>query len=142
MRGLLYSDIDGIGRSLALLALRLVVGLGFILHGWPKMQAPASWLPDSDIPGILLAAAAVAEFLGGIALIAGLLTPVVAAMLGVTMLVAIFHVHLPQGHPFVAPGKPNYELAAAYFACMVVFFFVGPGRLSADARLFRRKSAS
>ena len=54
--------------SLGLLLLRLVAGLAFILHGWPKIQKPFSWMgPDSAMPGLLQALAAFSEVGGGLA---------------------------------------------------------------------------
>ena len=47
---------------------RLVAGTAFVLHGWPKIQNPTGWMgPDAPVPGALQAAAAVAEFGGGVA---------------------------------------------------------------------------
>jgi putative oxidoreductase len=127
------------GRGAAgLLLVRLVTGAAFVLHGWPKIQSPFGWMgPDAPMPGVLLALAAAAEFFGGLALIAGVLTPVAAFGLAGTMFVAITQYHLPQGHAFVAaPGQPSFELAAAYLANVVMLLLVGPGTLSLDALLF------
>lgn len=93
-------------------------------------------------PPVLQAAAALSEFGGGIALVLGLLTPLAALGIGATMSVAVFLVHLKMGHPFVAQGGPSYELAAVYLAAAILFLLVGPGRLSLDALLFGRRSAT
>lgn len=131
--------VDGPG-AVGLLVLRLVMGAAFVLHGWGKVQAPFSWMgPNSPIPGILQALAALAEFGGGLALAVGVLTPLAALGLACTMGTALAIVHLPQHHAFVgAPGSPSYEIAAVYLACSVLFLLAGPGRLSADAFLFGR----
>lgn len=52
------------------------------------------------------------------------------------MVVAISMVHVPQGHPFVSQGGPSWELAAVYLTCSILFLFLGPGWISADAVLF------
>lgn len=127
--------------SFGLLVLRLVVGTAFILHGWPKIQHPTSWMsqmgPNAQ-PPILQAAAALAEFGGGIALILGLATPIAAAALAVNMLFALFLVHLPKGQPFVGQGPGgSFELPLVYFAVMVALLFVGPGRFSLDAAFWK-----
>ena len=65
--------------AVGLLVLRLVAGSALMLHGWPKIQNPFGWMPpQSPVPGILQALAALSEFGGGLALILGLLTPIAA----------------------------------------------------------------
>ncbi|MGA2257540.1 MAG: DoxX family protein [Thermoguttaceae bacterium] len=136
---LLYCDTVGRIGSVGLLVLRLVMGAAFMHHGWSKIQNPMGWMgPEASMPAILQALAAISEFGGGLALIAGLLTRL--GSLGITsvMVVALATVHLKLGHPFVAakPGGPSYELPAVYLACAVMFLLLGPGRFSLDALLF------
>lgn len=126
--------------AIAVFLLRAVVGYAFILHGWPKIQNPMAWMgPQSDMPGYLQALAAVSEFGGGIALIIGLLMPLACLGLACTMWVAAVNVHMAQGHPFVGKGGPSYELAGIYFAIMIVLILTGPGTLSLDYQIFKRK---
>lgn len=137
MRHLFYCDTAGWIGSVGLLSLRLVMGAAFLFHGWPKIQNPFEWMgPDSPMPAILLALAALAEFGGGIALIFGFLTRLASLGIASVMIVAITQVHLPHGDPFVGKGGPAYELAAVYLACAVLFLLLGPGRYSLDALLF------
>jgi putative oxidoreductase len=134
MRHLFYCDTVGWIGSSGLLALRLVMGVAFALHGWPKIQHAFEWMgPQAPVPGVLQAAAALAEFGGGIALVLGLLTRIAALGIGAVMVVAMGMVHIPHGDPFVSVGGPSCELPAVYLACAVVFLLLGPGRLSADA---------
>jgi putative oxidoreductase len=124
------------GQSLALLALRLVAGAAFILHGWPKIQHPTSWFGTGVSP-ILQLAASLAEFGGGIALILGFLTSLATAFIAVDMAFALFLVHFPKHQPFVGGGPGgSFELPLLYFAVMVALFATGPGRYSLDAALF------
>lgn len=138
MRRIFYSDDFGIRSSLGLLVLRVVVGAALMFHGWPKIQSPMGWMgAEAPVPGFLQACAAVAEFVGGGALIVGLLTRLFAFMLVINMAVAAGMVHISKGDPFVGkPGEPSWELAAVYFACALLFLLAGPGKLSLDALLF------
>jgi putative oxidoreductase len=125
------------GPSFGLLVLRLIVGVAFILHGWPKIQNPMAWMGDRVHP-VLQLASAVAEFGGGIALILGFLTPIAAGALAINMAVALFLVHIPKGDVFVSQGPGgSFELPLAYLGVMVALFFVGPGRFSLDATLWK-----
>jgi putative oxidoreductase len=127
-------------QSFGLLVLRLIVGTAFILHGWPKIQNPMHWMDQmgGGVSPILQAAAALAEFGGGIALILGLLTPLASAALAVDMLFALFLVHIPKGDVFVSSkGGGSFELPLAYFGVTVALFLVGPGRFSLDSMLWK-----
>lgn len=121
-----------------LLCLRLVMGVAFIMHGLPKIQAPLTWL-GHGVPPVLQALAAVSEFGGGIALILGLFVSLASLGLISTMTVAIVTVHLAMGHPFVSPTQgASYELAAIYLVSSLLLFFAGAGRWSIDALIARR----
>lgn len=132
------SEVVGGKGGVAILLLRLVSGLAFIQHGWPKIQHAFAWMgPDAAMPALLQALAAFAEFGGGIALILGLLTPLAALGIACVMLTAIFMVHLPNGDPFIGPR--SYEIAAVYLVIMSVFLLRGAGQFSLDALLFGKK---
>jgi putative oxidoreductase len=137
MQRISYGEHFGIGASLGLLAVRIAVGIALLLHGWPKIQNPTEWMGPEGPPAFLQAAAAIAEFGGGAALIVGLLTRPFALLIAITMATAALMVHISAGHPFVAkPPSPSWELAGVYFAVAVQFLLTGPGRISLDALLF------
>lgn len=127
--------------AIALLALRIVFGSAFILHGLSKIQQPFTWMgADAPVPAILQALAALSEFGGGIAVLIGLLTPLASLGLFFTMAFALFMVHVPAGHPFVSSDHgPSYELAAVYWIIALQLLLVGPGAYSLDALLFSKK---
>ena len=137
LRSLLFPASPGFRPSLGLLGLRIVCGAAFMFHGWDKIRHPFSWMgPDSGMPGILQALAAVSEFGGGAAWILGALVPFASFGLACTMAVAAWR-HFSAGQPFVGRGG-SYELATVYLSVAVLLLLAGPGMFSLDA-LFRRK---
>lgn len=127
--------------DLALLLLRLVAGLAFMLHGWGKIQNPFGWMgPDGFAPGFLQALAALAEFGGGLAWILGFLTPLASLGIASTMAVAFSTHTFMRGDPFVSmTGGPASELAAVYFCVALVQLALGPGRFAFDRKFFPRR---
>lgn len=90
-------------------------------------------------PGYLMALlAGGAEFFGGLLLILGLLVRSAAAVLAVTMLVAIFGAHIGNG---LFMRNNGYEFALALLAAVVALAISGAGRASLDAALARPASA-
>ncbi|MEO5313674.1 DoxX family protein [Pseudarthrobacter sp. CC12] len=130
----------------ALAALRIILGFLFAAHGWQKFNewtiagTKASFakmgVPAADV---MAPAIAVLELAGGIALILGILTRVVAALLVVDMLGALFLVHAPAGI-FAANG--GYELVLLLAAASFALALTGAGRLSVDRALFGRRPES
>lgn len=142
MNRLFANFIEGPG-AVGLLVLRLVTGLAFVNHAIPLLQHPTSWMNEMRLPPAsptMQFLAATGQFVGGLALIVGIVTPLAAAGLAVIMLGALFTVHLPRSDPFVGrPGEMSYELALVYFAICVALMLVGPGTLSLDSLFFRKK---
>ncbi|WP_309124664.1 DoxX family protein [Arthrobacter sp.] len=125
--------------------LRVVVGFLFAAHGWQKynewtIAGTTAAFGDMGIPMAEVAAPLIAtlELVGGIALILGLLTRPVAALLTLDMLGALILVHLSAG-VFVADG--GYELVLLLGAAALALALVGPGRASADYALFGRRNS-
>ena len=130
--------------SLGLLALRVVTGIVFVAHGAQKVfvygfDGVAGGFAGMGIPlaGVVGPAVALVELLGGLALLAGLLTRVAAVGLAVVMLGAIFIAHLSAGF-FLPTG---YEFALTLFGAAAALALTGAGDWSLDARLARRGAA-
>ncbi len=140
MRQLLFPEPPSARASIALLFLRLIAGIGIAMHGWGKIQNPFHWMDGaaSPAPAVFQALAALSEFGGGIALALGLLTPIAAAGVLSTMVVAAF-THMSKGDPFIGKGG-SWELAAIYGSIAAVLGTIGPGAFSLDA-LIRARAA-
>jgi putative oxidoreductase len=136
---MLYRDRLDAPASFAMLALRLVAGSAFVLHGSGKITNAFGWMgPEAPVPGFLQALAALSEFGGGLAWIVGVLVPLASLGILCTMAVAM-QFHIGRGDPFVAQGPgPAWEPAALYFAIALLLLLAGPGRLSIDRALFHR----
>lgn len=124
--------------DLGLAILRGATGLIFAAHGAQKLfvYGPAGVTGafagmGIPFPAVAGPAVALVEFLGGLALIAGLLTRLASAGLAVTMLGAILMVHLGAG--FFGPNGFEFPLALA--AAAATLMVTGAGRWSLDARL-------
>ncbi|PLC13524.1 hypothetical protein AUQ48_03980 [Kocuria flava] len=123
--------------------LRVVLGTTFLLHGWQKVDewtlaGTQAAFAQMGVPAAQAAAPAVAvlELAGGILLLIGLGTRVVAALLALVMLGALVLVHLPAGF-FAADG--GFELVLLLAAAAALFALAGAGRWSVDAVLAARR---
>lgn len=124
--------------DLALLTLRVVTGLIFLMHGWQKVfQYGLAGVSQGfgqmgvPMPGIMGPFIALLELIGGIALIVGVLTPVFAALLACNMVGAILLVHLKAGF-FLPEG---YEFALSLLGASLALALAGAGAHSVDAVL-------
>jgi len=128
-------------RDQGIALLRIVVGGIFVAHGAQKLfgygiPGVAGMLGQIGVPLPTLSAVAVtsAEFLGGLALVAGFGTRLAALPLAFSMAVAAVTVHLKAG--FFLPGGVEYVLAL--FAASVALALTGSGAFSIDRLLARR----
>jgi putative oxidoreductase len=130
----------------ALVPLRLVIGSGFIVHGWAKLsRGPAGFaklLGQIGVPVPVPTAwvAAWLELLGGAAILLGAFVSIVSGPLIVMMLVAMFTVHLRYGFSAIKTigltadgpvfGPPGYEVNLLYIGGLLALTAAGPTALS------------
>lgn len=129
----------------AITLLRVILGFLFTAHGWQKFNeftiaGTQASFAKMGVPAAEVAAPIVAtlELAGGVALILGALTRVVAALLALDMLGALFLVHASAGI-FAAAG--GYELVLLLAAAALALALTGAGRISVDRALFGRKNS-
>ena len=129
--------------DLGLLALRLALGVVFVMHGGQKLfvlgpGGVAGFLGSIGVPFPTVNAWLViaAELGGGLALLAGGLTRLAGLATAFTMVVAITTVHLANG--FFLPA--GYEFALTLLLSSVAIVLTGPGAFSVDALVTRRRS--
>jgi len=124
--------------DLALLLVRAVVGLTFLMHGLAKLGDlnGTEQLFDSlsiPLPGLMAPFVALIEVVGGIALIVGLLAPLFGLALAGNMLVAaLLTQQIDKGY-FVADG--GYELVLILGITSLGIMLAGAGRFSVDGAL-------
>ncbi len=119
-------------QPLALLVLRVVLGVVMIAHGYPKvfggLSHHAQFVSSLGLPGWWAYLSAAAEFFGGILVIAGLFTRVAALGICMDLGVAIWKVHWRNG----LLGDKGYQLPLALAAIAFALIFFGAGGIALD----------
>lgn len=134
--------------------LRLIVGYGFMAHGFAKLskgpEAFATILHALGVPAphFMAWVTILTEFLGGLAVILGAFVTLTALPMAAILLVAMFTVHLPYGFSSirlmaVTPagaqfGPPGYEVDLLYVACLAALVLSGPGPFAIDGIVRKR----
>jgi putative oxidoreductase len=118
-------------------ALRIVAAFVFFLHGTQKLFGfpGATPLPPSRLM-TLFGIAGILETGGGLLMMLGVFTRSVAFVLSGEMAVAYFKQHAPRGFWPILNGG---ELAILFCFLWLFFSVAGPGRISVDAMLRRKK---
>jgi putative oxidoreductase len=144
-------------KRLAAIPLRLVVGFGFMEHGFAKFaRDPAAFASILQALGVPAAHAMswltiLTEIIGGAAVLAGAFIPLVSIPMITVLMVATFSVHLRYGFSSIklmaiTPagarfGPPGYECDLLYIACLVALVIGGAGPFSTDHYIAARRKA-
>ena len=108
--------------------LRASIGAIFIVHSLKKFDPSwQEWLISIGIPPEMQLPIALAELIGGILLVVGVLTRVTGAIFAVILLGAIFHIRWENGF-FVSKGGWEWDLVM--LAVVLAIITAGPGRIS------------
>ena len=138
----------------ASLPMRLLVGCGFMEHGFAKLsRGPDAFAGILQQLGVPLPHAATwltigKELVGGVALLLGAFVVWASIPTALVLLVAMVSVHLPYGFSSVKLlsvsasgarfGPVGYEVDLLYLAALILLALQGPGPLSIDKVRQRR----
>lgn len=122
--------------------LRVMLGISFFLHGLSKfkggLENTSGWFQSIGIPGFMAYVVGMIELVGGIALITGLGTRIISALLVFIMAGAIVYVKLPAG--FMGNGEASgYELDLVLMIIALHLVLNGSRFLSIDSKLPKLK---
>ncbi len=119
----------------ASLIIRLIVGIIFLTHGFPKLQnldktkdfiMTLRWFKPVTLWAIILGTT---EFFGGLFLLIGFMTKIAAALLLIVMLIALIY------HVFVWKDSfKNYELSLLLTACLIALLMLN-GEFSVEGMI-------
>ncbi|MFJ7938671.1 DoxX family protein [Peribacillus sp. NPDC096622] len=124
--------------------LRVMLGISFFLHGLSKFKGgldnTSGWFQSIGIPGFMAYVVGFIELVGGIALIIGLGTRIISALLVFIMAGAIVYVKFPAG--FLGNGEGSgYELDLVLMIIALHLLLNGSRFLSIDSKLPNLKKA-
>ena len=137
------------------LFLRLVIGFGFMDHGWAKLSRGPEHLEQllvqigAPFPCFTSWASPLVEIFGGLAIFLGAFVMITSLPLIAIMLVAMFTVHFRYGFSSINTigltsdgpvfGPPGYEVVLLYIAGLLSFVLGGAGIYSVDSWIICRK---
>jgi len=108
--------------------IRAAMGTIFIVHSLKKFDPGfQEGMVNMGLPPEMQLPLALAEFIGGICLVIGVLTRVAASIMAVILLGAIFHIRWENGF-FISDGGWEWDLIM--LAAVLTIIVAGPGRIS------------
>lgn len=107
-----------------------------MMHGLPKLldiPGTQNSFTNMGLPPELAIIIGLLEFIGGLAILLGILTRIAAGLLAIDMIGAILLVKLSKG--FIG----GYELDLLYLAIMISLMITGPGSFSIEKNIIKRE---
>jgi putative oxidoreductase len=136
--------------------LRLIVGYGFMEHGFAKLARGLDAFPailqvlGVPAPHLMGWLTISVEIFGGLAVLLGALVPLASIPMAAVLLVATITVHLPYGFSSIKLqavtaagaqfGPPGFETDILYLACLAALVLGGSGPLAIDGILAKRRA--
>src|SRR5262244_1686032 len=151
-------SIDLISRSpiarWAPVPLRLIVGYGFMQHGFAKLARGLDAFPailqalGVPAPHLMGWLTILVEIVGGLAVLLGAFVPLASIPMAAVLLVAMLTVHLPYGFSSIKLqavtaagaqfGPPGFETDLLYLACLAAWVLGGSGPFAIEGLLAKR----
>lgn len=144
-------------RSWWALPLRLIVGYGFMAHGYAKIaRGPDVFAAILDAigvpaPHLMSWVTITVELAGGLAVLVGAFVVWASVPMAAVLAVATLTVHLRNGFSSIKLlavtavgaqfGQPGYETDLLYLACLATLVLGGSGPFSVDRARARRAAA-
>jgi putative oxidoreductase len=135
--------------------LRLIVGYGFMEHGFAKLARGLDAFPailqalGVPAPHLMGCLTILVEIFGGLAVLLGVLVPLASIPMAAVLLVTTITVHLPYGFSSIKLlavtaagaqfGPPGFETDLLYLACLAALVLGGSGPLAIDSLLAKRR---
>lgn len=119
--------------------LRVIIGIIFTAHGWDKLQGGpsnfAGFLTTLNVPApeIMAWLVTLLELVGGIMLILGVLTRIVALLFTLLMIATTLLVKVDVG--LIGEQGAGAELDLALLAGVLAIALLGPGKLAVDDKI-------
>src|SRR5262245_8932481 len=136
--------------------LRLIVGYGFMEHGFAKLARGLEAFPailqalGVPAPHVMGWLTIVVEIVGGLAVLLGALVPLASIPMAAVLLVAMITVHLPYGFSSIKLlavtaagaqfGPPGFETDLLYLACLAALVLGRSGPFAIDGLLAKRRA--
>jgi putative oxidoreductase len=116
--------------DIASLILRLAIGTLFAVHGYPKLTThrKGEWMKNVGMPTALVPFAGFVEFFGGLGLLLGILTPIIAILSAIWMLSTTWFSISKVKKKY----QGGYELDITLMLLALALVFIGGGTFSID----------
>lgn len=145
-------------KQLSPLFLRIIIGFGFITHGWAKLSRGTAGFEKLliqtrvPLPHITSWLVPFVELFGGLAILIGAFVLLISIPLIGTMLAALFTIQINYGFSSVKTigltthgplfGPPGYEINLLYIAGLISLMLTGAGVFSIDHLIMSRRRKS
>ena len=116
------------------LPLRIFLGIIFIAHGYPKLFKFSEYkekFAQMGLPSFVLILVGIAEFIGGLGVLAGFLTRFTTVIWSIMMIVATLMKSMKWNKGLV----DGYELDLVLLAGALTLFILGSGSYSIDSMI-------
>ncbi len=120
-----YADVTSI-------LLRLAIGTLFMIHGYPKLSSQRKtgedWMKKMGMPTAIIPLGGFVEFFGGLGLLLGILTPIIAVLAALWMLSTLWFSTAKLKKKYMG----GYEIDITLFLAALALAFIGGGTHSID----------